>query len=715
MTAERPHPPQAPEAPEPVTYHGHTRYDPYAWLRDSRWREAMHDPQRLAQPIREYLEAENAYADAVMAPTKPLQHELFRELRGRIKEDDSSVPQRDGRFFYYSRYREGGQHPLLCRREGTESAPESVLIDGDAEAAGRDYFRLGGAEHAPDHRYLAYAVDTVGAESWVIRIRDLASGTEYPESITGACGDFQWSADSQQLLYTVLDADHRPKWVYRHRLGTDPADDTLVYEEPDDGFFVDVDKTESGRFLLITSHDHVTSEIRVIPADDPAREPRVLLPREPGVEYEASDHFDHWLLLTNRGAADFRVVTAPLDRPEPAYWQDVVAHQPGRLIQDLVVYRDYLVRLEISDALASVVVRRLADGVEHTVAFPEACYELGVVPGLEFATSTLRLTYSSLSTPVQVYDYDMATGERWLRKEQVIPSGHDPAAYVVARHWVTAPDGARVPVSLVHHRDVQPDAETPLLLSGYGAYGMIDLPGFSPLRLSLVDRGFVYAMAHVRGGKERGDHWYRGGKLDRKPNTFTDFIAAAEGLIQAGYTGAGRITAFGGSAGGMLVGAVVNQRPDLFRAAVADVPFVDVLNTMLDPGLPLTPPEWPEWGNPLEDADAYRNILSYSPYDNVGAQAYPHMLVTAGVSDPRVTYWEPAKWVARLRACKTDDNLLVLHTNMSAGHGGPGGRFDFLEEVAYRYAFVLMVYGVPDAEANHGDAYGAHHPTEMRQ
>ncbi|MDN3517303.1 S9 family peptidase [Aquisalimonas lutea] len=697
MSTNLPPAPRAEEAPVTVETHGHRRQDPYAWLRDADWREAMRDPDRLAEPIRAHLEAENTYADAVMAPTRRFRERLFRELRGRIREDDSSVPMRDGAFHYYGRYREGGQHPVLCRRHGSEDAPEEVLLDGDREADGASYFRLGAAEHAPDHRRLAYAVDTTGAESWVLRFRDLDTGTDLPERISDARGDFEWSADARSVFYTVLDAEHRPKWVYRHVLGDDPADDGLVYEEPDDGFFVDVDKTESGRFIVITSHDHVTTELRVIPAAEPDAAPRLLLPREPGVEYAASDHGEHWILLTNRDAEDFRVVTAPLDAPAPEHWRDLVPHRPGHLIQDLLLFRDYLVRLEIADALPAIVVRRLADGTEHPVAFDQACYDLGMIAGFEFDTTTLRLSYSSFSTPARVIDYDMATGTQRLRKEQEIPSGHDPDAYVIQRLHATAPDGEQVPVSLFHHRDVTPDPETPLLLYGYGSYGMIDLPGFSPLRLSLVNRGFVYAVAHVRGGKDRGDRWYRDGKLERKTNTFSDYIAAAEGLIAAGYTGAGRITAHGGSAGGMLVGAAVNQRPELFHAAVADVPFVDVLNTMLDASLPLTPPEWPEWGNPAADEAAYYTILSYSPYDNVRAQAYPHLLVTAGVSDPRVTYWEPAKWVARLRTLKTDDHLLLLRTNMSAGHGGPGGRFDFLEEVAYRYAFILMVYGFEEA------------------
>lgn len=696
MNGSRPsQPPVAPRKPTEQIVHGHRCEDPYAWLRADNWREAMEDPAQLAAPIREYLEAENAWTDAVMAPTADFRERLFRELRGRIREDDATVPQRDGPWQYSVRYREGGQHPLLCRQP-VGGGDEAVLIDGDAEAAGHSYFRLGAAEHSPDHRYLAYAVDTSGAESWVIRVRDLATGEDLADVIHDAQGDVVWAADGRTLFYTVLDAEHRPKWVYLHALGDEPAADALVYEEPDDGFFISVDTTESRRFVLISSHDHVTTEVRVIPAEAPATSPRLLLPRESGVEYAVADHGDHWLLLTNRDAEDFRIVRAPLADLDPRGWEDVVSHRPGHLIQDQLLFRDYLVRVVIADALPAIVVRHLPSGAEHTVAFDEACYEVDLVPGFEYDTTTLRLTYSSFAAPERVYDYDMATGERTLRKEQEIPSGHQPADYHIHRVMARAHDGEDIPVSLFHHRDVQPGSNTPLLLYAYGAYGMIDLPGFSPLRLSLVNRGFVYAVAHVRGGRDRGYRWYRQGRLADKPNTFRDTIASAEHLIATGWTGRGRITLHGGSAGGMVVGAVLNQRPELFHAAVADVPFVDVLNTMLDPSLPLTPPEWPEWGNPIADAEACRTILSYSPYDNVRAQDYPHMLVTAGVSDPRVLYWEAAKWVARLRTHKTDDHLLLLRTNMHAGHGGPGGRFDFLEEVAFRYGFILMAYGDPE-------------------
>ncbi len=693
MSEHAPQPPRAAEAPVAEERFGVRLTDPYAWLRDPDWRAAMLDPGRLQAPIREHLEAENAYAEAVLEPVRDLRHRLFEELRARIKEDDASVPEPDGPYAYYVRFREGGQHPVVCRCPRGGGGAEQVLLDGDALAAGEAYFDLGDWAHSDDHRYLAYAVDTSGAEAYTIRFRDLASGSELPDRLEQARGDFVWATDGGTLLYTTLDEEHRPRWVYRHRLGDDPAADVLVYEETDPGFFVGLDRTESRRFLLIETHDHTTSEVHAGPAEDPAAGFRCLMPRERGVEYEVSDNGGEWLIRTNREAEDFRIVRAPLERPEPAQFQELIPHRPGVLIHAMHLFRDYLVRLESEDALPRIVIRRLADGTEHTVAFEEEAYALGIAGGLEYDTTTLRFSYASLTTPERVYDYDMESRTRLLRKEQEIPSGHDPSAYVARRIHATAPDGERVPISLLYRADQPPGQETPVLLNGYGAYGISQPAAFSPHRLSLVDRGFAFAIAHVRGGMERGYRWYEAGKLARKPNTFSDYIACAEHLIDAGYTGPGRIIVHGGSAGGMLVGAVLNQRPAYFGAAVADVPFVDVLNTMSDPTLPLTPPEWPEWGNPIEDEQAFRTILGYSPYENVRRQAYPPILVTAGVSDPRVTYWEPAKWVARLRALKTDDNPLLLKTNMSAGHAGPGGRFDFLKEVALRFAFVLWVFG----------------------
>lgn len=713
-------PPRAPQRPTRRSVHGTTLEDPYAWLRDPDWRAAMHDPGKLDAAIREHLEAENAYTDAAMADTDELRTKLVAELRGRIPERDSGVPTPDGDWAYYVRFREGGEHPVFCRRprDAAEGTGEEVLLDGDREAQnnmdkGQSYFRLAAVVHSRDHRYLAYAVDTVGAEFYTLHVRDLATGDEVQPPVTGIAGGVHWSADSGTLFYVSLDDNHRPCRVWRLPLGAAADAAELVYEEPDPGFFVGLSETQSGRFLLIDTHDHQTSEVRLIDAAEPYSEPRVVAPRETHVEYDVEHDAgeDRLVILTNAdGAEDFKLVTAPVDAPGRENWRDLVGHLPGRLILDLVEYAGHRARLERVDALPRVVITDKATGEEHSIAFEEDAYALGLAPGYEYDTAVLRYTYTSPAVPDATYDYDMRTRERVLRKRREVPSGHDPAAYRVERVFARGADGASVPVTLLYRRDLPLTADTPCLLYGYGAYGISEAAAFSGNRLSLVDRGFVYAVAHVRGGMERGYRWYREGKGLQKDNTFDDFIAAAEHLIAQGYTGAGRIAAFGGSAGGLLVGAVLNRRPDLFGAAVADVPFVDVLNTMLDPDLPLTPPEWPEWGNPIEDREAFETIRGYCPYQNVAAQDYPHLLVIAGVSDPRVTYWEPAKWVARLRATKTDDNLLLLKTHMAAGHGGPPGRFTALEETALIHAFVLKALGVAEMAAA-----GTPQPRETRR
>jgi oligopeptidase B len=705
--AAPPEPPRAARNPLRIELHGITREDPYAWLRDDNWREVMRDPAVLDPDIRAYLEAENAYTKAAMAPTEGLQARLFEEMKARIKEDDSSVPSRDGALAYYQRFETGGQHPLFCRRPA--DAPggvmsregEEVLLDGNKEAEGESFFRVAACEHSSDHRLLAYAVDRNGSERYRITVKDLESGRVLPDVIEGAQGSLVWANDGRTLFYVTLDAEHRPSKVFRHRLGEDPAGDELVYEERDPGFFVGLDKTESDRFIVISAHDHTTSEVRVIDAGAPESAPRLIAARERDIEYEVTDQGERFVILTNAdGAIDFKVVEAPLDRPGREHWRELVPHVPSRLILDLLAFKDFLVRLEREDGLPRIVVRTLASGEEHAIAFDEEAYSLGLVPGYLYDTTQLRFAYSSLTTPQQVFDYDMATRARALLKEQEVPSGHDPGDYEARRILARSHDGEEVPVSLVYARSTPLDGSAPVLLYGYGSYGMSIPAAFSSNRFSLIDRGFVYAIAHVRGGTDKGYGWYLHGKREKKVNTFHDYVAAAEALIAQGFTRAGQIVGHGGSAGGLLMGAVANMRPELFRGIVAEVPFVDVLTTMCDKDLPLTPPEWPEWGNPLESLEAYRTIAAYSPYDNVAARAYPAILATAGLTDPRVTYWEPAKWVARLRATKTDDNLLLLHTIMTAGHGGASGRFDKLKEVALAYAFALLVCGKADTEGS---------------
>lgn len=697
-------PPRAAKIEHHTSLHGVTRSDPYHWLRDDNWQRVMREPETLQPGIREHLERENAYTEHALASTAELRKVLFEELKGRIKEDESSVPAKDGPFDYYVRYELGSQHPRYCRRPtrgrirglGTPgpSPDEQVLFDADAASKSHAYFSVGSVAHSKSHRLLAHAIDTKGSEYYDIGFRALDTGAVLPDSIQSTSGAVAF-ADDSTVFYTAVDENHRPSKVYRHRLGTAQSEDVLVYEEPDPGFFVGVDTTEDDAHIVITSHDHVTSEQRLIPTQSPLDPPRLVAARRPGVEYSVSAFGQKLLILTNDGARDFKLVEASLDDTDPARWRDVVPHRPGCLLVAVTTFARHVVRLEREAGLPRIVLRNRDDGREHGIELDEQAYSLGLSPGYEYDTDVLRFTYSSLTTPQQTFDYDMVTHERVLVDQREIPSGHDPKRYRTARVFAPSHDGELVPVSLLWHESTVP-ASAPLYLYGYGSYGHTVPAAFSSNTLSLVNRGFVYAIAHVRGGKDKGYAWYENGKLTRKKNTFLDFIASAEHLCKSGHGLPGAVTIHGGSAGGMLVGAAVNLRPDLFRAVVGEVPFVDVLNTMCDAELPLTPPEWPEWGNPLESVEAYRYIASYSPYDNVEAKAYPHILATAGLTDPRVTYWEPAKWVARLRELKTDDNLLLLRTYMEAGHAGAAGRFEKLHQVALVQAFVLLANGAVD-------------------
>jgi oligopeptidase B len=684
--------PPAPVAPVETRrfeVHGTPVADDYAWIKAPNWKEVLKDPDRLPAPIRAYLVAENEYAAAALDGTQPLRERLVAEMRGRIKEDDSSVPQPHGPFAYFTRHREGGQHPLVCR-EPRDGGQETILVDGDREAQGHAFFDLGGAEHSPDHRLMAWSADTKGSEFFTIRVRDMASGADHPDEVPHTSGGAVWLGDSSGFYYVELDENHRPVRVRRHRLGTAVAEDEIVYEEKDPGFFVNISTAQSGAFVLIEASDHETSEVWLLDRQDTRAVPRLVEARTPQLQYDVEHHGDTLVILTNAdGAEDFKIMTAPLAAPGRAQWRDLVPYRPGVMILYLVALSGHLVRLEREDAKPRIVVRTISSGAEETIAFEEDTYSLGLDAGYEFDTKVIRHRYSSLTTPSEVIDYDLGIGRRTLRKRQEVPSGHDPADYVTRRLFATAPDSERVPISLVHRREIALDGTAPALLYGYGSYGTSMPAAFRTNILSLVDRGFVFAIAHVRGGTEKGWRWYTEGKREKKPNTFTDFIACAEELIRAGYTSTGRIVAHGGSAGGMLMGAVANLAPELFAGIVADVPFVDVLNTMLDADLPLTPPEWPEWGNPGADEAAFRTILSYSPYDNVRRQRYPAILALGGLTDPRVTYWEPAKWAAQLRARMTGGGPVLLKINMEAGHGGAAGRFDRLEEVALIYAFAI--------------------------
>ena len=684
--------PRARRRPFAAINHGIKRVDDYAWLRAENWQAVMRDPLLLDPAIRAHLEAENSYTASAMADTEALQATLFAEMKGRIKEDDATVPAPDGAFAYYSRFVIGGQHPIFCRRPLT-GGDEQILVDGNALAKPHAYFRIASVSHSPDHRLIAYAVDIKGSEFYTVNIIEAATGMPLDSTITDNNGALEWANDSHELLYVWVDDEHRPRKLLRHVVGaTNP--DTLIHEQHDPGFFLGIGATQDRRYLLLSVHDHETAEISLIDAADLSAPPRLVSPRAPEHDYSVDHHDGRLIILTNSGGAeDYRIVEAPAESPAPEHWQEIEPHRQGRLILDVVAYKDFLVRLEREDGLPRILVRRFADGDEHEIAFAEEAYALGISDGYEYDTTTLRFTYSSMTTPAQVFDYDMKTRARVLRKTQEIPSGHDPKLYATRRVMAPANDGETVPVSLLYRKETKLDGTAPLLLYGYGAYGMSIPAGFSTNALSLVDRGFVYAIAHIRGGKDKGYRWYKDGKREKKVNSFTDFIAAGEFLAEQGLTARGRIVAHGGSAGGMLMGAVANLAPSLFLGIIAEVPFVDVLTTMLDASLPLTPPEWPEWGNPIESETDYRTIAAYSPYDNVQAVAHPHILALAGLTDPRVTYWEPAKWLAKLREQDTGSSLLLFRTNMEAGHAGASGRFERLKEVALAYAFALKIVG----------------------
>jgi oligopeptidase B len=688
--------PSAPRRPHSFTTHGITVVDDYAWLKDANWQEVLRDPSILDDDIRKYLEAENAYTESLLGHTAGLQKTLVKEMRGRIKEDDSSVPAPDGPYAYLRKFRDGGEHEMYgrCPRDGGEI---EILLDGDKLAADHEYFKFGGSRHSPDHKLEAWSADIKGSEYFSIRVRDWANGTDHDDIVEETDGAVVWNAASTAFYYVKLDDNHRPMQVWRHRLGTRQSDDVLIYVEQDFGWFTHIHESATGRFCVIAGGDHETSEQRLIDLVDERAKPRLVAAREEGVQYSLADRGDELFILTNAdGAIDFKIVTAPLAAPERANWRDLISHREGVYILDIELYAHHLVRLERANALPSIVIRDLSNGDEHAIAFDETAYSLDTMGGYEFDTTNVRFSYSSMTTPSEVYDYDMASRSRTLRKRQEIPSGHNPADYVTTRIMAKSHDGAEVPVSILHHKNLVRDGRAPLLLYGYGSYGMAMPASFSANRLSLVDRGFVYAIAHIRGGADKGWGWYLDGKRAKKTNSFDDFATSARALIDAKYTSIKRIVGHGGSAGGMLMGAVANRAGELFAGIVAEVPFVDVLNTMLDDTLPLTPPEWPEWGNPIESETDFKTILSYSPYDNIAAKDYPAILAMGGLTDPRVTYWEPAKWIARLRATMTGGGPVLLRTNMGAGHGGASGRFHRLDEVAIAYAFALWAVGLAD-------------------
>ncbi len=689
---DNPQPPQAEKHPYRQQHHGFVTTDNYHWLRADNWQEAMREPDKLPAAIKNYLQAENDYFKACMKETETLQKQLIAEMRARIKEDDTSVPEKHGNYAYQTRYTEGTEYPVYIRTD-RDGADEEILLDINKEAQHEDYFDLGSVTVSPQHGKLAWSADTNGAEYFTLKIRDINTGEDLPYVINDV-DSVAWINESS-LLYTKVDKHHRANKVYRHQLASD-GEDELILEEKDSRFDMAVSRLLSGDYIAIQIRMNDQNETWVLPTQQPDAKPQLIQARQEGLEYDIEQQGEQFIILTNADdAEDFKIVTTPVATPQKANWKDIVPHQQGRMIIDLEVYQDWLIWMERENALPAIKIRHITDqpGNEKSIQFTEEAYALGIHPSREYTSNNLRFSYSSPTTPSQIYDYDLQSDQHKLRKQTEIPSGHNPQDYITRRLTALSHDGAEVPITVLHHQSTPLDGSAPCLLYGYGSYGSSIPAAFSSNRLSLVDRGFIYAIAHVRGGQEKGRAWYEAAKKAGKPNTFHDFIAVAEHLIQHHYTQQANIVCHGASAGGLLIGAVVNMRPDLFAAAIADVPFVDMLNTILDDSLPLTPGEWSQWGNPIESKQAYQWIASYSPYDNVSAQAYPAMLITAGVSDPRVTYWEPAKWVAKLRELKTDDKILLLKTNMSSGHFGTSGRFAILEDLAEAYAFALKATG----------------------
>ncbi len=688
---DQPTPPKAKIVPQELEKHGDVRTDNYYWLNE------REDPEVIA-----YLTAENAYLDGVMKHTEGLQSALFEEIKGRIKKDDASAPYPNGGYYYYYRYRGDEEYAIYSRKEGSLDAPEQIMIDANELAEGHDFFSLGTLSVSSRRDILAFSVDTVGRRFYTLRFKNLKSGEMYDDVLSDVTGNVAWANDNKTIFYTKQDPETlRSHRIYRHVLGTDPAKDFLAYEEADEEFSCFISKSKSRKYLIIGTYQTLSTEYRYLDAANPTGEFKVILPREPKHEYSVEHLADKFYIRTNWEAPNFRLMETPIVNTEKKSWREVIPHRTDVFLRDYDLFQDFLVVTEREDGLNHIRVIPWAnsgdsprDGShEHYLDFGEPAYFAYTNTNRELDTRVLRYGYSSMTTPWSTYDYDMVTNEKTLLKQGEVVGDFDPADYRTERLHAVARDGKKVPISIVFPKDVKKDGSAPLLLYAYGSYGASMDATFSSARLSLMERGFSYAIAHIRGGQELGRQWYEDGKLLNKKNTFTDFIDCGKYLVEEGYTSKDRLFAMGGSAGGLLMGAVVNGAPELFKGVVADVPFVDVITTMLDPDIPLTTGEYDEWGDP-NDKEYYDYMLSYSPYDNVEAKDYPHLLVTTGLHDSQVQYWEPAKWVAKLRTLKTDDSILILKTNMDAGHGGPSGRFKRHEETALTYAFLLDLMGI---------------------
>ncbi|MCH8027307.1 MAG: S9 family peptidase [candidate division Zixibacteria bacterium] len=673
---EIPKPPVANIEAKVDTSFGDIRIDNYFWLR-----------QRGDSAVIAYLKEENAYTKAMMKHTESLQEDLYEELLGRIKETDEDVPVKEGDYFYYSRTEEGQQYKIYCRKKGSLEAREEILLNVNKIAEGHEYCAVGVYKISPSHQLLAYSIDTSGSETYDLYVKDLSTGKLYDDVIPNTSWTSEWGNDNLTIFYTIDDEARRPYKLFRHRLGDSVENDLLVYTETDEKFFLYIAKTKSKKYLLHYSESITTTEIHFLDADNPTGDFKVIHPRQQDMEYDVAHHGSDFYVKTNEKAKNFKLMKTPVRSPGKSNWREVIAHRKAVKIEDIDVFENHLVIYERENGLENIRILNLQTGEDHYIEFPEPVYGLRTQSNPEFESDKLRYMYYSMVTPKTIFDYNMNTKDRELKKEYEV-IGYDKSLYETKRIFAEAKDGTQIPISIVYKKDFRQDGTRPLYLYGYGSYGASMEPSFSSNRISYLDRGFAYAIAHIRGGSEMGRYWYDEGKLLNKKNTFTDFIACAEHLIKENYTTNNRLVIRGGSAGGLLMGAVLNMRPDLFEVAVADVPFVDVINTMLDASIPLTVTEYEEWGNP-NDSVFYTYMKSYSPYDNVGAREYPHLLITAGLNDPRVQYWEPAKWTAKLRANNLGDNWLLLKTNMGAGHGGASGRYDYLKDVAFRMAFIF--------------------------
>ncbi|QXP74777.1 S9 family peptidase [Tenacibaculum sp. AHE15PA] len=675
--------------------HGDIRTDDYFWMRltDAQKNADVKDEQ--TQKVYDYLNAENAYYEERTKETKEFQEQLFEEMKGRIKEDDESVPYKSNGYFYITRYEKGQQYPIYSRKKDNLEAAEEIMFNVNTEAKGFDYFQLGGLSVSPDNTLAAFATDTVSRRQYFIRIKNLETGKLYKDIIENTTGGSVWANDNKTLFYAKKDpVTLRSSKIYKHVLGSDSALDELVFEEKDETFGAFVTKTKSKKYIVVGSYSTVSTEYQVLNADNPKEELRMIQPRERDLEYDIAHYEDHFYIKTNKdGATNFKLMKTPEDKTEKENWVDVIPHREDTLFEDFSIFKDYIVLEERNNGLNKIRIKRWDDTADYYLPFDEETYSAGVYGNPEFDTDIIRYSYNSMTTPSSVVDFNMKDKSKEIKKEQeVLGSKFDKDNYVSKRIWVTARDGKKVALSIVHHKDTKLTKDTPILQYAYGSYGYTISDGFSTTRLSLLDRGFVYALAHIRGSEYLGREWYEDGKMLNKKNTFNDFVDCSKYLIDQGYTSSEHLYAMGGSAGGLLMGAIVNMNPELYNGIIAAVPFVDVISTMIDDTIPLTTGEYDEWGNP-NDKEYYDYIKSYSPYDQVKAQKYPNMLITTGLHDSQVQYWEPAKWIAKLRDVKTDDNMLFMHTNMEAGHGGASGRFDALKETAEEYSFFLMLEG----------------------